>query len=147
MDDLNRFCCLNAKCADHGKRAAGNLFVCGRSGKTNRLLGCRRCRARFSESKGTVRFRSHLPADTVVSLLEHVTEGVGMRKTGRLLRVKEDTVIRYAKLAGDHAKCLHDELVAFSPSDPGRAAGREVVVRPEEGETLRPRQPRRRAAG
>jgi transposase-like protein len=115
MDDLNHFCCLNGKCAEHGKRGAGNLVVCGQSGQTNRLLRCRRCQTRFSESKGTVFFRSHLPAEKVVALLEHVTEGVGMRKTGRLLQVKEDTVIRYARLAGDHAKDLHDELVAFSP--------------------------------
>ena len=118
MDDLGRFCRLNARCAEHGKRAAGNLFVCGRSGKTSRLLRCRRCQARFSERKGTVFFRAHLPGQTVASILSHVTEGVGMRKTGRLVGVKEDTVIRYAKLAGGHAKDLHDELVAFSPSDP-----------------------------
>ena len=118
MDDLSRFCCLNAKCDAHGKRGAGNLFVCGRSGQSNRLLRCRRCQARFSERKGTVFFRAHLPEATVALILEHVTEGVGMRKTGRLVRVKEDTVIRYAQLAGDHARDRHDELVAFSPRDP-----------------------------
>jgi transposase-like protein len=118
MDDLNRFCCLNASCAEHGKRGAGNLVACGRSGRTNRLVRCRRCHARFSERKGTVLFRAHLSGQTVASILSHVTEGVGMRKTGRLVGVKEDTVIRCAKLAGDHARALHDELVAFSPCDP-----------------------------
>jgi transposase-like protein len=142
MDDLSDFCCLNAKCADHGKRAAGNLAVCGRSGARYRLLRCQRCGARFSERKGTVFFRSHLPGEKVVSILEHVNEGVGMRKTGRLERVKEDTVIRYARLAGAHAKSLHDELVAFSPSDPGSADGREVVLRPKKGKALRRGRPR-----
>jgi transposase-like protein len=142
MDDLSRFCCVNSKCSEHGKRAAGNLVVCGRSGVTYRLLRCRRCGARFSERKGTVFFRSHLPEKKVVSILEHVNEGVGMRKTGRLERVKEDTVIRYAKLAGGHAKILHDELVALSPGDTGGADGREVVLRPEKGKALRRRQPR-----
>jgi hypothetical protein len=137
MDDLSRFCCVNSKCADHGKRAAGNLVVCGQSGATCRLLRCRGCGSRFSERKGTVFFRSHLTEKKVVSILEHVNEGVGMRKTGRLERVKEDTVIRYARLAGTHAKDLHDELVAFSPGDPGGADGREVVLRPEKGKALR----------
>lgn len=119
MDDLSRFCCVNSKCSEHGKRAAGNLAVCGgRPGATYRLLRCRECGARFSERKGTVFFRSHLPKEKVVSILAHVHEGVGMRKTGRLEKVKEDTVIRYARLAGAHAKSLHDELVAFSPCDP-----------------------------
>ena len=142
MDDLSRCCCLNPQCAYQGKRDAGNLGVCGRSGATYRMLRCRQCGARFSERKGTVFFRSHLPAEKVVSILEHVNEGVGMRKTGRLQRVKEDTVIRYAKLAGEHARNLHDELVAFSPGDPRGADGREVVLRPEEGKALRRRQPR-----
>jgi transposase-like protein len=142
MDDLGRFCCLNSKCAEHGKRAAGNLVVCGRSGATYRLLRCQRCGGRFSERKGTVFFRSHLPGEKVVSILEHVSEGVGMRKTGRLERVKEDTVIRYARLAGAHAKTLHDELVAFSPGDAGGADGREVVLRPKKAKALRRRQPR-----
>jgi hypothetical protein len=46
-----------------------------------------------------------------------------MRQTGRLLKVKEDTVIRYARKAGAHALNLHQELVAFSPSDLRTATG------------------------
>jgi hypothetical protein len=33
--------------------------------------------------------------------------------------VNKDTVVRYSLLAGQHAQQLHDELVAFSPEDPG----------------------------
>jgi hypothetical protein len=36
---------------------------------------------------------------------------------------KEDTVIHYARLAGRHAKALHEQLLAFSPAHPGTAAG------------------------
>jgi hypothetical protein len=46
-----------------------------------------------------------------------------MRQTGRLEKTKEDTVIRYSKLAGKHAQSLHEELIAFSPSHPGTATG------------------------
>ena len=48
-------------------------------------------------------------------MMEHIGEGCGVRKTGRLVGVHRDTVMRYSKLAGEHAKHLHDELVAFSP--------------------------------
>jgi len=145
MDDLSTFCCHKPSCADYGKRGAGNLSVCDRIGKNKqyRLLYCRSCKARFSERKGTVFFASRIPQEKVVSILAHVHEGVGMRKTGRLLGVKEDTVIRYARRAGAHAKSLHDELVAFSPGDPGGAVRREVVVRRQEGEAPRPRRPGR----
>ncbi len=150
MDDLSTFCCQSPACADHGRRGAGNLSVCDRIGKEKqyRLLRCRTCKARFSERKGTVFFNARTPQAKVVSILAHVQEGVGMRKTGRLVGVKEDTVIRYARRAGAHAKQLHDEFVAFSPSDPGGAARREVVVRGQEGEALRPgRRPGRRREG
>ena len=139
--DLSKFCCQNERCVAYGSRGAGNLSVCGRIGKRRdiRLLYCRVCKKRFSERKGTVFYRSHTRPDKVVSILHHVQEGCGMRATGRLLGIKEDTVIRYAKLAGRHAAQLHERLVALSPSDAGGAAGREVVVRRQEAAALRRR--------
>lgn len=83
--------------------------------KDKRMLRCIECKARFSETKGTVYYRSHISADKVDSILQHIKEGVGIRKTGRLENVHKDTVTRYSKLAGKHAYKLHDELVAFSP--------------------------------
>ncbi len=122
MEDLSRFCCQNSRCDDYGKRGRENLTVTDRS-RRYRTLRCRTCKARFSERKGTVFYGSHLPQEKIVSILEHVSEGVGVRKTGRLLKVKNDTIIRYARLAGDHAKALHDELVAVSPSNARSADG------------------------
>jgi hypothetical protein len=43
--------------------------------------------------------------------------------------VAPNTVVRYSRLAGGHARALHDEFVAFSPPDPGGPVRREVVVR------------------
>jgi len=120
MDDLSQFCCSNPWCLDYGRRGASNLSVCDHFGKGDqiRLLYCHTCKSRFSERKGTVFYRAHLPQEKVLAILQHVQEGVGMRKTGRLVGVKEDTVIRYVRLAGQHARLAHDELVAVSPSDP-----------------------------
>jgi LacI family transcriptional regulator len=120
MDDLSRFCCLNSACPEHGKRGAGNLTVTHRygPGKARRMLRCRACKARFSERKGTPLFGAHLPPEKAVSVLHHIAEGNGVRKTGRLVGVSRETVARYGKKAGAHAVGLHDELVAVSPSDP-----------------------------
>ena len=117
MDDLSRFCCLNSECPDCGRRGAGNLTVTGRLGKHRqyRLLYCRSCRARFSERKGTPLYRAHLPVDKVTSILEHITAGCGVLKTARLVRVHPDTVSRYTRVAGEHARAAHDDLVARSP--------------------------------
>jgi transposase-like protein len=117
MDDLARFCCLNSHCPDLGRRNAGNLTVTGRLGKSRqfRLLYCRTCRARFSERKGTPLYRAHLPEDKATSILEHIHEGCGVRQTARLVKVHPDTVSRYGRAAGQHARAAHDELVAHAP--------------------------------
>ena len=81
-----------------------------------------------------------IPKDKVVSIIEHVVEGNGMRKTGRLLKVDADIVIRYTRLAGKHAEVLHDELVAFSPQHRGGAVRREVGLCVQEKKALRRKQ-------
>jgi IS1 family transposase/transposase-like protein len=117
MDDLSEFCCLNSPCPNFGRRDAGNLTVTGRLGKSRqyRLLYCRTCRARFSERKGTPLYRAHLPEDKVISILDHIHEGCGVLKTARLVKVHPDTVSRYSRAAGEHARAAHNDLVAHSP--------------------------------
>ena len=118
MDDLSRFCCLNPDCPDHGKRGHGNLTVPHRYGPNKtRMLRCSTCKSRFSERTGTPLFGTRLSLATVTDILAHAAEGVGTRKTARLVGVHRDTVTRYVHAAGDHAQQLHDELVAFSPDD------------------------------
>ena len=120
MDDLSRFGCLNSDCPDHGNRGAGNLTVTSRYGpdKARRMLRCRTCKVRFSERKGTPLFDSRLAPEKIEMVLEHIAEGCGVRQTGRLCKVNRNTVGRLSRLAGTHARNLHEELVAFSPSNP-----------------------------
>jgi transposase-like protein len=120
LDELSRFCCQNPDCPQFGVRDPANLSVCDRYGKQNqhRLLYCNVCKARFSEHRGTPFFQTRLPTQKVVSVLEHLAEGCGVRKTARLVGVHRDTVTRLSRLAGEHASQAHDELVAFSPEDP-----------------------------
>jgi transposase-like protein len=120
VDDLRNFCCQNPDCSDYGRRGLGNLRVAFRYGpdKQRRLLACRSCQHRFSERAGTPLFDCRLPEDKAVSVLAHLQEGVGVRKTGRLTGVNKNTVVRLALAAGRHARQAHDERVAFSPQDP-----------------------------
>ncbi len=85
-------------------------------------------------------FDARLPKEKIVSILEHVVEGNGMRKTGRLVKVDSDTVSRYTKLAGEHAEQLHEELVEFSPRDKRDSVRRKVGLRSEKGKKLRRKQ-------
>jgi LacI family transcriptional regulator len=100
------------------------------------MLYCSSCKARFSERKGTPLFRAQLPEEKIVSVLAHISESCGVRKTSRLVGVNKNTVVRYSLLAGQHAKDLHDELVAFSPSDQGGSVRRKMGLRGQEGKKL-----------
>jgi transposase-like protein len=124
MEDLSHFCCLNPECPDHGKRGTGNLSVRARYGpQKRRLLYCKSCKARFSERKGTPLFDCRLGDDKAQAVLAHLQDGCGVRQTERLAGVNRNTVMRLARLAGDHAKAAHDELVSFSPLDDQAATG------------------------
>jgi hypothetical protein len=74
-------------------------------------------------------FDARLPSGKVESVLEHVAEGCGVRQTGRLCRVAPNTVARYSRIAGEHARDAHHELVAVSPPHDRGPVRREVVVR------------------
>src|ERR1700719_3143185 len=119
MDDLKTFCCQNPQCPDYGCRGLDILRVCFRNGphKERRVLACRTCQARFSERKGTSLYRSKLPEDKALSVLQHLQESCGIRQTSRLVGVNKNTVVRLAAVAGPLAQNCHDELVAFSPPD------------------------------
>ncbi len=120
MDELDLFCCQNPHCSDYGLRGRGNLRVAFRyCHGTRRMLACRTCQLRFSERKGTALFATRLTHDRALAVLQHLQDGCGVRQTARLTGVDKDTVVRYALRAGEHARSAHDELVAFSPSDPG----------------------------
>lgn len=116
-DDLSRFCGQNRSCELHGVRDGGNLSVHELVGKHRniRLLRCNACQTRFSEPKGTPFYRSKLPHEKTLSILEHWDEGIGTRQISRLCHVHRDTVTRLAVLVGKHSHANHDELVVLSP--------------------------------
>ena len=123
MDDLKTFCCQNPPCPDYGRRGLDNLRVCFRNGphKERRGFACRTCQKRFAERKGTALYRCKLPDDKALSVLPHWPASCGVRPTSRRVGVNQDTVVRLALVAGQQAQEIHDERVAFSPSNPRSA--------------------------
>ena len=110
---LSAFCCQNERCAEYGKKGLDNIyFHCwGNRKETIRKLRCRTCQESFSERKGTVWYRSKLSREKALSIAQHLSEGDGIRKTGRLVGATQETVIRLSRMLGEHGKALHDEKV------------------------------------
>lgn len=109
--DVSDLCCVNCRCPDYGKRGAGNLVCRKLFGKEHRrFVRCRTCRAEFSERRGTALFAVRTPTEKAISVLEHISDGCGVRQTARLTGVTTNTVMRLTKKAGIHAGATHDEL-------------------------------------
>lgn len=121
MNPIEHFCCQNSDCSQAGVRGGENLYFRGWSGEGQRirLVYCRTCKRSFSEREGTVLEHSRLPDEKALAILSHLREGCGTRATGRLVEVDKNTVTRHLAMAGSHAEARHDEVVAFSPSNPG----------------------------
>jgi len=110
---LSEFWCINPECQAYGKRETNTLGIHQTFGKSDtiRLLECKVCGTRFSERAHTALSGSRLPKEKVISILHHLAEGCGQRQICRLVEVSRGTVSRLTRIAGDHAKALHDELV------------------------------------
>ena len=113
MKPLSEFCCINIDCSEHGERGGENLRVHQIYGKSDtiRLLECKVCGRKFSERAHTALSGSRLPREKIISILHHLAEGCGQRQICRLVVVSRDAVSRLTRIAGDHARALHDELV------------------------------------
>ena len=121
MDDLSRFCCLNSDCPEHGKRGAGNLTVTQPLRPRARPDACSAAgpaRPASPSARARPLFDSHLPPEKAVSVLEHIAEGSGVRKTGRLVGVNRETVARYGRMAGAHAARPARRVGRRFPPDP-----------------------------
>jgi hypothetical protein len=116
-----------------------SILRCRYGPQKRRLLYCKSCKARFSERKGTPLFDCRLDQAKAQAVLAHLSDGCGVRQTERLAGVNRNTVMRLGRLAGDHARAAHDDLVSLSPLHDQGPAGREVGLRDQEGEELRPR--------
>ena len=91
----------------------------------------------YQQFQDTTFFQLLTAQRSSLSIVEHVAEGNGMRKTGRLTKVGHFTVRRYTKQVGEHAEQLHDELVAFSPKDGSGSVRREMGLRKKKTKKLR----------
>ncbi|PWR70432.1 hypothetical protein DLD82_15635 [Methanospirillum stamsii] len=82
-------------------------------GHGNRMLRCRSCGYRFSETRGIVLFNLKIEHEKTVSIMEHLSEGCEIRKTSRLTDVSLGIVARLSQKSGKHAQLIHGELVDF----------------------------------
>lgn len=110
--ETGNFSCPNQTCVEFGLFNKGNIAVRGSYGKDNKpLLYCRTCGKRFASTTGTAFYGSHLSQKTILSIIHHAAEGVGVRATGRLLGLDKNTVNDVILRIGFHCAKVLDQLL------------------------------------
>lgn len=110
--DLDTLACGNAECPLFRQIGQGNLVIRKVYGHdTIRLLRCRTCGEEFSERRGTALFNTKVPEAKAVEVIDHLTDGCGVRSTARLTQVCKATVARLLRVSGRHAERVHDQQV------------------------------------
>lgn len=112
MLEIEHYACVNGDCPDFGIKGKGNLsagFSYGPHGR--RMLRCRTCKARFSQTKGTALENLKLSPEKVGRILQVTAEGNGVRATGRIVGVSKNAVNRLILRAGEHCEQVLRELL------------------------------------
>ena len=109
---LESLVCPGPDCPSNlGERRKGLSVRYWRVGGTVRYLHCHDCGLEFSERQGTPLFNLRISEQKAFEILNHITEGCGVRGTSRLCGVQEETVIRLQRRCGEHFKRWHDSRV------------------------------------
>jgi transposase-like protein len=109
---LDTLACVHAECPYFCQTGQNNLVVRKVYGRDAiRLLRCRRCGEEFSERRGTALFNIKVAEAKAVEVINHLTDGCGVRATARLTKVCKETVARLLRASGRHAERMHDQQV------------------------------------
>ena len=106
VDTANHFC-PNKACRYYGWLGLGNIVANGHpSGGRWRQLKCEVCGKYFQETKGTVFYRSSVPAEKILYGIASLCEGVGIGPVARIYGVDVNTVFGWLGEASGHVKAV-----------------------------------------
>jgi len=110
--DLDTLACVNAECPRFRQAGRDHLVIRKVDGREAiRLLRCRTCGEAFSERRGTALFNTKVPEAKAIEVIDHLTDGCGVRSTSGLTKVCKATVARLVRVSGRHAERVHDQQV------------------------------------
>ncbi len=107
MDSRSVFC-HNEECPARGKVGQGNISIHSRREKRYR---CRICGKTFAETRGTVLYRLHKPAELFFLVLRLLSHGCPVRAVVAAFGLDERTVVDWLGEAGKHCQSVHEHLV------------------------------------
>ena len=127
--DPTTTCCPNWDCPARGQSGQGNIGIHAR--KEQRFL-CHECHKTFSATKGTVFYRLHTSAETVVTVVTLLAHGCPVQAIVAAFGFDERTVADWWARAGRHGQAVHEYLVEH-PRDLGQVQADALRVKKQRG--------------
>ena len=124
MDPTTVFC-PNWDCPARGQIGKGNI---GSHARKEQRFICKACRKTFSPTKGTVFYRLHTSAETVVTVVTLLAHGCPLQAIVAAFGVDERTVAAWWTRAGQQGQGVHEYLVE-QPRDLGQIQADEIRVK------------------
>jgi transposase-like protein len=103
--------CPNKNCSEYSKIEAGNIVKYGKTPQGRQRYQCRVCKKVFNERLGTLFYGKRTAEKDIVESLAMLAEGVGMRATARVKRIKRDTLSAWLREAGGQAQQVEEVLL------------------------------------
>jgi transposase-like protein len=103
--------CPNKACRQYDQMNAGNIVRYGKNKQGRQRYQCKVCKKVFNERFGTLFYRKRTTEKDIVESLAMVAEGMGIRATARVKRIKHDTLSAWLRQAGGRAQQLEHILL------------------------------------
>jgi transposase-like protein len=107
--------CPNPACPDYGKpqsqTALPNLKKIGHTPRGVQRYQCKTCGKTFTETRGTLFYHKHAEEEAILEVLALLAEGTRISTITRVKGIKEDTVLRWVREAGQHAEAVEGILL------------------------------------
>lgn len=99
--------CDNPSCNCYNKVAVDNIRI---NSRPKGQVYCRICGNRWVLTKGTILFGMKTPIDKVVSSLQMLARGMGLRNTSRQQQVTTDSLLDWVEKASLHANAFTQHM-------------------------------------
>jgi transposase-like protein len=108
--------CQNPDCAYYLIEDGKDIFKNGHNPAGNQQYYCNHCKKYFIETLNTPFYRSHLPHSEILRIAKHCVEKTSIRGISRISGHHQDTIARYMRKIGVHARKLNEHYTQEIPA-------------------------------
>ena len=103
--------CPNAACKYYQQVGSGSIIRYGKTRQGYQRYQCKNCGRVFNQQVGTLFYGKRSDPQDIIESLAMLAEGMGLRATARVKRIKPDTLSAWLRQAARHAQQIEQVLL------------------------------------